>query len=322
MGNLYLDIGKENQKNLLRALKYKAGFSWTKLAKFLGVGRNTVLMYNSGRHRLPLNSLKRLCELTKTDYPESDLKVIEINNKERLPQFSDFNEDFAEFLGALYGDGCLTNNYSIVITCDATSDRKYVEEIIKPKFIKLFSLESTIRVLRNEIYCWICSKKVFEFISKNFEFPIGKKKGRMQIPKVIYTDTNYSKAFLRGLFDTDGGFHRHHLNSAQIQFTSYDSVLLRQVWQLLIDLNFNAKLGEQDIWIFDKMQIHKFFEEIGPHNQKHLFKYRYFKEKGFVPKHRDIDYLEESVRSPGFEPESRPWQGRSLPLTYDRISPS
>ncbi len=33
-----------------------------------------------------------------------------------------------------------------------------------------------------------------------------------------------------------------------------------------------------------------FFEEIKPHNPKHLYKYAKFIETGQVPRHRDIDY--------------------------------
>ncbi|MFH1588023.1 MAG: LAGLIDADG family homing endonuclease [Candidatus Diapherotrites archaeon] len=272
-------------------LKKRAGFSWPQLSKLFNVTRGMAKYYGNGKHRISLSNFKKLCNHAGLDFSKFKLKFTEIRNKEKNPKFSKFNEDFAEFLGFLYGDGCLSRKgYTIHITCDGFSDFKYVTEVVGPKFINLFSLSPSIFSFKNCIRCRLYSKKVFNFLSNKLNIPAGRKKGKMKIPEIIYSNINYSQAFLRGLFDTDGGFHRHHKNSAQIHYTSYDSNFLKQVWELLLTLGFNAKLGEQDIWIFDSRQIDKFFLEINPHNAKHIYKYRAFKKSGIVPLHREINY--------------------------------
>ena len=96
------------------------------------------------------------------------------------------------------------------------------------------------------------------------------------------------KAFLRGLFDTDGGFHRHYKTTAQIQITSYSVEFRKQVWEALKQFGFKAGMTCENINIYDKKEIDKFFTQISPNNPKHLRKYAIFKETGIAPLQREL----------------------------------
>ena len=259
MSALYLDAGKEAQRCILLDLKQKSGLTWCEIAKLFGVNRSMVFFYYDGTCRMPYSSFIKLCEKAGLNASDYSLKLVEINNKPKSVNMPEMDESLAEFLGALYGDGCLTTNYCVVLTCDAISDRKYVSEVFKLLFKSLFGIEPTLRIKQNAIHCLVYSKAIYTFLSQK-GFPVGKKKNRMRIPPEILKNREYSLAFLRGLFDTDGGFHRHHKKSAQIEYTSFSPNFLKQVWELLIKLNFNAKLGRRQVWILDKKEIDNFFE--------------------------------------------------------------
>ena len=289
MKNIYLDVGKEKQRAIVRDLKNKSGMSWTKLAKFLGVGRNMVLFYNNGTYRLPYSSLLKLCEATNTNVKKYDPKFTRVRNKSKTVALPKLSEDFAEFLGILYGDGCLSKNYGVYVTCNAISDRLFVLNVVRPLFEKLFKSNVAIRIKKNATHCRLYSKSAYKHLV-NFGFPEGIKKNQLRIPIGILKNKKYSLAFLRGLFDTDGGFHRHHKQSAQVEYTSHSPEFLKQVWKLLADLGFNVKLGKKQIWILDKNEIDKFFKNVKPNNPKHQYKYKEYKETGIVPLHREISY--------------------------------
>ena len=136
----------------------------------------------------------------------------------------------------------------------------------------------------------LSSKIVHTYLVERFSFPIGHKKGKMKIPSVVYESDQYKRSFLRGLFDTDGGIHRHHQRSAQVHFTCYDSNFLKEVFELYVNLGFKPSLGKTDIKIFDRGEIVRFFEEIRPANPKHVYKFNQYLKTGVVPRHREIDY--------------------------------
>jgi hypothetical protein len=290
--NLYLNWAPERQHKIIYLLKQKARLSWTELARHLKVNRSMALHYNKGRCRIPLRNFNKLCYLAHTS-PNTfqNLDLIEIKNKERPMATPSIDENLAEFLGFLSGDGCITTKYSTVVSCDATSDYRYIHETVFPKFQKLFGLTPTIRkVNRNLLQCRVYSKKLFLFLSNKLDFPIGKKKDRIRIPGFIYENNSLAISFLRGLFDTDGGFHRHNPFSSKVEFTSYSRRFRDDIAKLLKQLGFKPVKIKTRIYIMSRNGIDRFFEIIKPHNPKHLYKYYKFKQVGQVPRHRDIDY--------------------------------
>lgn len=297
--NLYLELTPLRQQELISSLKQKSDLSWTELAKQLKVNRSMVLHYNAGRNRISFVNFVKLCELAKV-LPSSfgRFDLIEIKNKEKSITVPSLDENLVEFLGFLSGDGCITTNYSTVISCDATSDRRYITEVVAPKFKQLFALNPSIRKINtNLLQCRVYSKKLFLFLSTKLSFPIGKKKNRLRIPKFIFKEKKFGRAFIRGLFDTDGGFHRHNPFSSKVEITSHSKLFREDIARLLKILGFKPVMIKTHIYIMSKAGIELFFATIRPHNFKHLYKYTKFKETGQVPRHRDINYhSEEFIR--------------------------
>ncbi|MDD5148042.1 MAG: LAGLIDADG family homing endonuclease, partial [Candidatus ainarchaeum sp.] len=280
------------QQEIVSQLKALSGFTWFELADFLGVNKSMIFKYRKGVHRIPLFRFTKLCEMAQVPQNNfGEFKVVEIDNKPKKAKMPKMSADLAEFLGFFAGDGCLTIRNTVAITCDAKSDRRYVLEKVIPIFKELFGLEPKTRIVRvTAIQCRVYSKQILEFISNEFGFPIGAKKNKIRIPKAILENRALSKCFIRGVFDTDGGFHRHNPFSSKIEITSYSDNFREDIYQTLKMLGFNPIMIGMRVYIMSKKEIDTFFRAIKPNNFKHLYKYAKFKETGQVPRHREIDY--------------------------------
>ncbi len=258
--------------------------------------------YNSGTNSIPLNKFEKLCSLAKVEpdyFGKFELKEVQ-NQPHSITVPPLDSEELSEFLGFMAGDGCLTVNYAVVVSCDATSDKRYVWEVVAPKFMRLFSLAPNIRKInRNLLQCRVYCKKLFDFLSKEAGLPTGRKKNKIRIPEFIMPNKTLTAAFLRGLFDTDGGFHRHNPFSSKVEFTSYSEKFREDIVQALISLGFKPVSIKTRIYIMAKSEIARFFATIKPSNFKHCYKYAKFLEKGQVPRHRDIDYNSEEFKNFG-----------------------
>ena len=252
-----------------------------------------VYFYRSGKCRIPREKLQKLVEASNYRLNQNSLTFVKGNFALQMPTISEMNEDMAEFLGILYGDGCLgSRKFLVDISGDSKADLRYHKFRVAPLIMKLFGLAPRFKYETHaqEMHTLLTSKMVHSHISREFSFPIGYKKDRMEIPKIILQSDLYKKAFLRGLFDTDGGVHRHHKTSIQVQFTSTDPNFIRQVCGLFREFGYNARINGNDIQIHGKKEIDRFFQEINPKNPKHRYKFVQYKRVGVVPLHREIDY--------------------------------
>lgn len=288
---LFLDLPKDQQRDILSNFKKDLNLNWNQVANLLKVNRSMVFLYCNDTCKMPFRRLEALCKKTNRSLNKfSGLTLKKMPHCiEKIILVPKRNEKLAEFIGILSGDGCIVNQgYATYITCDAIMDKSYVINEVKPLFTSLFGINPKLRVLRNEIYCMVYSKNLFNFLSNDCSFPIGKKKNRLKIPDWIVCNKKFSAAFLRGLFDTDGGFHRHHKKCAQAEYTSHSPNFLREVYELLKGLDLNPRIGKEQVWILQKEKIDLFFEIVNPRNKKHQFKYKKFKETGCVPLSREI----------------------------------
>ncbi len=289
----YLDIARKEQCLLIQGAKRKSNLSWRRIWEELGVCRSMMYFYRKGKCRIPREKLEKLLQLSSVAVDTNSFTFVNNNYSLQKAVISTMCEKMAEFLGVLFGDGCLfRSKFRIDVSGDSKSDYLYHLFHVQSLFKSLFELDTKFSFEKNsqEMHTFLYSKMVHAHLSKEFSFPIGHKKGHMIIPPQIYLSDVYKRAFLRGLFDTDGGVHRHHKTSIQIQYTSADGVFQKQVQELLVNFGFTARINGWDIQIRGKNEIDRFFNEIKPANPKHLYKYKKFKETGVVPLHREIDY--------------------------------
>lgn len=260
-----------------------------KLAEFLGVNRSMIFFYLNETSKLPLKHYLNLCDLIGAA-PDSRLSHNIINNKENFPDIPALSEKIAEFLGALAGDGHMNKmTYEISISLDKDLDKEY-SFFVQSLFQELFGIAARryVQKSQNKVKCFIYCKKLVEYLSQEYSLPTGKKKGSLHIPKKIMADKRYLKAYIRGVFDTDGSINRHHKNTAMVGLISRDSGFIRELRSALQILGFKTSLSKKNLNIYAQDHIDMFFEQIRPSNTKHLFKYDYYKKNSTVPLTKDI----------------------------------
>ena len=128
-------------------------------------------------------------------------------NKIKLKR-SYFNEEIAELIGIIYGDGNLNivkknNTYRINITGNKETDYNYLTKYVSSLFERNFDIKPKIWIYkyRKAIAINIYSKKLLEYFL-GLGMKVGPKK-RLMVPRIILTNKKYKARFLRGILDTD-----------------------------------------------------------------------------------------------------------------------
>lgn len=283
----YINLPESQQSSFLRAIKNNTKYTWKQLANSLRVNRSMIYFYLNEHSKLPYNHYVKLCELAKIQ-KKVNINLVDIKNKEVKIRIPALSCRLAEFLGALAGDGHMNNStYEISISLDKDLDKDYSDHIID-MYKKLFGLEARKYIQENKIKCFAYSKRLVTFLQKRFGIPVGKKKGKLSIPHQISNDKKLSRAYIRGIFDTDGSFHRHHKKDAMLGIVSRDYIFIKELKRTLEELGFTASLSNKNLYIYRKKEIDRFFREIKPANLKHVGKYLHYQEHGTVPLTKEL----------------------------------
>ncbi len=203
------------------------------------------------------------------------------------------NKGFAEFYGAMIGDGCLSRYFSsydnrykyCVLLTGHTHDEPYYRNTIRPIFRKVFGIDGCIRFKRkdNVVRFETVSKRIFYSISR-LGFPTGIK-DRLYIPKCILGNSNLSLACIRGVFDTDGSVYSRYskvyknqkrkYTYANIEIKMNSEEVIRSIKQIL-DAN-GIKTAEirrngaaYILNVHHQGSVRLFFKKVKPSNKYHI----------------------------------------------------
>lgn len=230
-------------------------------------------------------------------------KLLNQSDKRRKITFPEKNEELAEFMGILSGDGFINEYktrqaYIIEITGNKLKDKDYLENFVVKMTKNLFNFIPKIYEKKNEntIRLVICSKGIFYFLKENY-FPVGRK-GEIVPPKWIINNSLLLKKFIRGFFDTDGYLclkNKERKKYPVIGIVSKSKSLLTIMQDFLKSLGISSYLGShssnnnpryEKSWIVYKLQISgnknikTFFKEIGSNNPRNLNKYNEYGDRG------------------------------------------
>lgn len=193
------------------------------------------------------------------------------------------DETISEFCGAIMGDGNIWSNgrkYEITVTGNIITDREYFDYIyffvhsrIKKPYYRIRG-----RGLRLTIY----SKKFYQFITKKMGIPPRVLKCKFGIPPKICATKKLLRAFIRGLFDTDGSVFTSNkkgsYNYPTLEITNSNQILLMQVYKTLMNMKFrinyrHAGNGSYKVSIYGMKMLAKWKDEIGssnPHKMRRI----------------------------------------------------
>lgn len=283
----FIKFKEGKQKEYLLKIKEKSQLSWPKLAKLIGKSRSTILTYLREDCKIPKRVVDKLS--SKYGIKAKYGKIISLENTKKEIKFPKLSDKFAEFIGAVAGDGHLhLYPAELSITCHKILDKKHVYHLSN-LFENLFKQKPKILFQNNVIKLRFYSKELTNKLNQKYGLPIGRKMNRLRIPNKILTKQSYLISFIRGLFDTDGTINRHHKTSgAIVEISSRDKRFLKDVNKALKSLNFKTTPGYKGIKIYNKADIHRFFKIIKPSNLKHNIKYTSFKRTKLVPSTKEI----------------------------------
>lgn len=237
---------------------------------------------------------KRTYQLHKEIFDKGRLKAIRLA-KERAgtDKPSDtsipLSEELCEFLGAFIGDG-FTNkygrHYQTQIIGDPILDFHYYHFVLKPLIIKLFNYKPYIYKNGRGLKFSLGSKRIFEILTRRFNFPKGVKCYTVKIPEeIMNSEDRFIRATLIGMFNTDGGvgFDKRKIYKKpyiRINYTSASIDLIDQLKDLLSRFSINYTYYFQDditqmIQINGEANVKDFIKKIGFTNKRHLDKIQY-----------------------------------------------
>lgn len=199
-----------------------------------------------------------------------------IRKKFSLPEHSN---QLAEIIGVILGDGCISK-FQVSTYSNAKVDKEYAIHI-STLLEKLFEVNVARSKLRNNTITQVISSRgIVEFFNKMGLKTGNKIKNNISIPEWILKKHEYSRACLRGLFDTDGCiyYHRHSIKGREYndigwEFRNYNQNLLREFHVFLLQNGYKSKLNEGRVSLYNRDDIHRYFKYVGSNNPKHIKKY-------------------------------------------------
>jgi len=288
-----LKIGK--QKELIKLVKKKSELKWKDLAKRLNVSTSYLsgdLKYENALISEELYN--KLCKLANVNFDKFIIKKLDKNWGQKKggklsthkPRPSKIlvntpSIELAEIIGIFLGDGSvyINKNHGVnqtVISGHSEHDYEYLVNYVKPLLEKVFSLNFRIKPHRTlKSMSVINQNKNLVFTLKKFGFPPGNKvKNNVKIPEWIFRSTDYLKACIRGLIDTDGSVSPiTGRNYPYIWFKSKTPSIRESFTKAMKILGFKiakwtGKITPQT-FIGKKELIYKYYKEIGFSNSWH-----------------------------------------------------
>ena len=212
---------------------------------------------------------------------------------------SSMSENLAEFLGALCGDGHMsqyTNSqgypgYRIEVCGHSVHDKDYLCNHMYNLIRELFGLEAKFSYHKNQntMVAYLSSPGLFFFL-ESVGINIGPKND-ISIPAPVLKESRFITHFIRGFFDTDGcvALKKRHRDSGYyptISLSQKSKGITKHVSSLLKDMGFNVvayydipvDLGTGRQYHINKLEINgrdsleKWMGFIGFSNPKHLSK--------------------------------------------------
>ncbi|MFA7252572.1 MAG: LAGLIDADG family homing endonuclease [Candidatus Paceibacterota bacterium] len=188
------------------------------------------------------------------------------------------SSNLAELLGILIGDGHLSR-YQVLFTTNSDTDSEHAQ-YVSLLFNKLFSINTLIKKRKNKkaVDIIVSSANLVRYLNK-LGMPIGNKLTiGLKVPLWIKRNRSFSRAFIRGLFDTDGcvfiDTHKYKDRTYRYlgwTFTSYDDKFLNEIKELLVNFGFNPTLTskQRSVYLRKQSEIKEYFDLIGTSNLKH-----------------------------------------------------
>lgn len=185
----------------------------------------------------------------------------------KIINFPNESIELAELLGAIAGDGGITN-WQLVISLNSISDQRYsvyLHSLIK----NLFNIDAAVRKRPDQSTLLLVSSSttLVDYLVKKGATRGNKIIQNLDIPSWIKGKPQLEKAFVRGLMDTDGCLyiHKHKVLGKEYKniglcYTSYSEKLLNSVAGIFNKFGIPPHLTDRNrrIYLYSSLSVVKY----------------------------------------------------------------
>jgi len=199
--------------------------------------------------------------------------------------YKDIDEDLAEIIGILMGDGNIYHNnekwqYQLDISLNQIDEPRYflhVKNLFEFKFQKnIKTCNQTGKAVSLRYY----SKDINQFLIEIGLIPGSKSQNQISIPKIIKQETPLITKCLKGLFDTDGSITIDNDKDLRLTFTNCSKPLVTDFYNLCLKIGiipspkiqYNKNRKAWRVMIARKDEITKFFKIVNPEKIKEPYR--------------------------------------------------
>jgi len=278
--DLHIALKKSRKGNFVKSIKTwldnssRAYYSWIRGNRPIPIAkaRKLVVLWSS----LTKAKKSEVDKLWNKFYEECSGFSVDGGKYISLPKT--MTTDLAYIIGVIFGDGCIfsqtrgkfgnRSRYGIQIT----ESEEFLMQVVSPKLKHIFGIQSLSLVKGDgDWYSLILHSKVVHTFLKNvIKIPDGRKKWKLIIPQLVRQNSELTGAFLRGLFDTDGGISKVSSTKPALSLSQADDRFLEEVKKMLIKLGISFggpyKSGSHrghELKSYNAKTIKKFQHELG-----------------------------------------------------------
>lgn len=237
-------INKTLRKNLIKNIENlkKQKIKLKEICNKLGISYQTFWFYIKRKSSISLEFFKNLKEIYGLDLT-CYMKYLESGpNRNSIRIVKNLDNNLAKILGAHVADGSLRLRKT---TWGKNKKASHYELVLREEFLsnmtsfirwfnKLFGLSIAPKHRFNHYEFYISNKLVFDYFTRIFDIPAGRKTEIIYVPVIIRnSNNNIKKAFLQGLFMFDGGVD---YRTGYIDLLSKSKKLIIQTQDLFDDL--------------------------------------------------------------------------------------
>ena len=294
--------------SIVLGIRKSLNLSQTELATRLGFSRYTPMRYENCLKMPRKNSIKKILEfIHENNFDIEALKELGhscVNGFAKDTKISklklECSKELAELIGILLGDGEIMKDGTLRISFDPKKDLNFHHR-------RTFLLVE--RLLTNKLSYESYKRFAFyntgfmRYLNEDCNLKSGNKsRNNWSIPKWCLDNDEYTKAVIRGIFDTDGyiGYCNGTIEIMFGRFSIGSTNLIRDIKIGLEKLSFSPKIkystdGRCKIQIFSKADVIKFMSMIGSSNIKNIVRFLLWRLSGY-PAKIEIDGLGKLVK--------------------------
>lgn len=228
----------KNGRNILKNKREGKGLLQKELAKLVDLTQTAISSYEIGKRNAGRIALQKVCAALEIDFYSflNQYTIPELYQEIKLPVL--LNEELAQFLGYLVGDGCVEKDRITFF-----EQRKEVALKYKTQFDNFFNLSCNYKFRESKNYYQLrfISRPLVRLIIS--EFPEIKKTMDTLIPeKVLLSPNNILAGFLKGLFDAEG----YTSTRGQVAMGINNKSLAQQIQLALLRFSIISSIHEYD----------------------------------------------------------------------------